>query len=161
MSTLIPTAGTKLYIGAALASDGSDFDATDFASQTWVEIGATTNLGGAGDKATMITSNQIGTGRTRKAVGTFDAGQMAVVCDLDLTDTGQIAAIAAFPTRSSYAFKVAFNDAPSGGTPSIRYFTAFVSSINETYNQANNQMELNLSLELDSNIVKVAAAEGS
>lgn len=158
MSILLATAGSKLFIGGALASDGSDFDATDFTSQTWVEIKGTTNLGGAGDTSQLGTSDQIGVSRTRKWKGTRNAGSMEIVMDIDISDAGQLALIAAEKTRDSYAFKLEFNDAPSGGTPSTRMFCAFVMSAAETYDQANDRIQLKATLEIDSNIVRVAAA---
>lgn len=161
MSTLLVTAKTKIYIGAAKAFNGTDFVASDFTTGTpvWTEIKGTTNLGGAGDTSELITSNQVGSGRTRKAKGTFNAGQMALVCDINTTDPGQIAIIAAQAVRDSFAFKVEFNDAPAGGTPSTRYFTAFVMDAREQYDEANSVMKLNATLEIDSNVVRVAAAE--
>ena len=57
-----------------------------------------------------------------------------------------------------YAIKVTFNDAPSGGTPSERYFVALVMSAREQYDEANSVMKLAVTLEVDSNVVRVAAA---
>lgn len=162
MGILLVTAKSKLSIGAAKAFGSADFTASDFTSgsPTYTEIGGTTNLGAAGDTSELITSNQIGSGRTRKAKGTRNAGSMQVICDIDITDAGQLALIAAEKTRDSYAFRLQFDDAPSGGTPSIRYFTAFVMSTTEQYDEANSVMKLNATLEIDSNIVRVAAAAG-
>ena len=158
MSHLFATAGTKLYIGTALASNGTDMVASDFSAQVWAEIGGTTNLGSAGDTSSLITSEHIGVGRTRKLKGTRNAGSMAVVADLDYADAGQLALIAAEKTPGTYAFRVVFNDAPAGGTPSERYFVALVMSATEQLDEANNSMKLNATLEIDSNIVRVAAA---
>jgi hypothetical protein len=157
---LLVTAGSKLSIGAPKAFDGTDLLAADFTtgSPAWTEIGGTTNLGSAGDTSELITSNQISAARTRKAKGTRNAGSMAVVCDIDLTDPGQIAVIAAEKTRESYAFKLEFNDAPAGGTPSTRYFVAYVMSASEQLDEANSATKLNATLEIDSNIVRVPAA---
>ncbi len=158
MSNLFATAGTKLHIGAAKAFSGTDFTASDFTGESWTEIGGTTNLGSSGDTATLITSDQINRSRTRKAKGTRNAGSMEVVCDLDYADAGQLALIAAEKTNYSYAFKITYNDAPVGGTPSERYFVAFVMSQSEQLDEANSVMKLNATLEIDSNIVRVAAA---
>src|SRR5690606_6920689 len=111
-----------------------------------------------GDTANLITSDQIARSRTRKMKGTRNAGSMEVVCDLDYADAGQLALIAAEKTQHSYAFKITFNDAPAGGTPSERYFVAFVMSAGEQYDEANSVMKLNSTLEIDSNIVRVVAA---
>ena len=160
MSHIFATAGTKIAIGPVLTSDGSDLEATDFTdgTPTYTEIGGTTNLGSAGDTSELITSNHIGTARTRKAKGTRNGGTMEVAMDLDYADAGQIALIAAEKTKDTYAFKVTFNDAPAGGTPSIRYFTALITRAGEQFDEANSVMKLNATLEIDSNIVRVAAA---
>lgn len=163
MSHLFATAGSKLFIGPVKAFNGTDFTASDFPEDgaealTFTEVGGTTNLGSAGDTANLITSDQIARQRTRKLKGTRNAGSMEVLCDLDYADAGQLALIAAEKTQSTYAFKLQFNDAPAGGTPSIRYFVALVMSAGEQYDEANSVMKLNSMLEIDSNIVRVAAA---
>ena len=161
MSKVFATAGAKIFIGAAKAFNGTDFLATDFTtgSPVWTQIQGVTNLGSFGDTSELISSNHVAEGRTRKLKGTKNAGQMTVVCDIDSTDPGQIAAIAAEKVKDTYAFKVEFNDAPVGGTPSIRYFVALVMSTSEELSEANNVMKLNIPLEIDSNIVRVDAAE--
>lgn len=163
MSHLFATAGSKLFIGPVKAFNGTDFTASDFpetgeSALTFTEVGGTTNLGSAGDTSELITSDQIARARTRKLKGTRNAGAMEVVCDLDYADAGQLALIAAEKAIHTYAFKLQFNDAPAGGTPSIRYFVALVMSAGEQYDEANSVMKLNSMLEIDSNIVRVAAA---
>ncbi|ALK09500.1 phage tail tube protein [Blastochloris viridis] len=155
---LFATAGSKLFIGPAKAFTGTDFTASDFTSTTWTEIGGTTNLGATGDTAELITSTQISDARVRKMKGTRNAGSATIVCDVSYDDPGQLALIAAEKTEDSYAFKLQFNDAPAGGTPSIRYFVALVMGASEELNEANNIAKLNVTLEIDSNIVRVAAA---
>lgn len=161
MSKIFATAGAKLHIGAAKAFTGTDFTASDFTTGTpsWTEIGGTTNLGSAGDTSELITTNHIGEARTRKLKGTRNAGSMQVLIDLDYADAGQLALIAAEKTDDTYAFRITFNDAPAGGTPSYRYFVALVMSAAEQLDEANNTTKLAVTLELDSNIVRVAADE--
>jgi hypothetical protein len=161
VSLLLTTAGSKLHIGAVKTYDGTDFIETDFTSgtPTWTEVGGTTNLGSVGDTATLVTSDRIGESRTRKAKGTRNAGTMEVICDLIPDDAGQIALIAAEKTKSTYAFRLQFPDAPAGGTPSTRYFTALIMSTSEQFDEANSAMKLVVSLDVDSNIVRIPAAE--
>lgn len=163
MSHLFATAGSRLYIGGPKAFIGTDFTAGDFPSEgegaiAWTEIGGTTNLGTAGDTSELIASNQIGSARTRKAKGTRNAGSMQVIADLDYADPGQLAVIAAEKDKESYAFRLVFKDAPAGGTPSERLFVALVMSAAEQLDEANSVMKLNSTLEIDSNIVRIAAA---
>jgi hypothetical protein len=135
--------------------------ATDFTtgSPTWTPIGGVTNMGAFGDTAELISSKVIAEKRVRKAKGTQNAGSQQIVCNLDYSDDGQLALRAAAKTKDTYAFRVTFNDAPTGGTPSIRYYTGLVMSASEQFNEADNVMELQITVELDSNIVEVAAAE--
>lgn len=165
MSKLYATAGTKIGIGLAFAATGTDLTVSDFTTgtptPTYVEIGGTTNIGGAGDTSEAIKSTHIAVARVRKLKGPRDAGQMQIVCDLDPTDAGQIAVIAAEKTPYSYMFKVELTDKPAAGASpknSMRYFVAYVMSAAEQYDEANNVMKLNITLEIDSNVVRVAAS---
>ncbi|MEF2071905.1 hypothetical protein [Consotaella aegiceratis] len=160
---LFATAGSKLEIGAVLAFEGTDLVKSDFdtAMADAVEIGGATNLGSAGDTSSLITSEHIATVRTRKMKGTRDAGSMEILCDFDYSDPGQLALIAAEKTPYSYAFRITFSDAPSGGTPSERYFVALIMKVEEQMSEANNTVKLATTLEIDSNIVRVNAAEAA
>lgn len=165
MARLLATAGTKFFIGTAMAFDGGNVTVSDFDEQSWTRITGTTNIGATGDSAEVITSSQIDPGnpensaRVRKAKGPRNAGTMTIICDVNYEDPGQLALIAAEKSADTYAFKIEFNDAPAGGTPSERYFIALVMSATEEMNEANNIIKLNSELEIDSNIVRVAAAE--
>lgn len=152
------TAGSKIYIGGARSQQAADFVASDFTSETWVEIGETEALGSFGDTAQEVTIDTINRQRTRRAKGTRSAGTMEITCGLDYSDTGQLAALAAEATSNDYAFKVEFNDAPDGGTPSERLFIAQVGEASETLDTANSITKLNLQLWINSNLVRVAAA---
>ena len=156
--TIYTTAGTRLYIGGPLAAKSSDFEATDFASQMWVEVDETEGLGSAGDTSAEVTFDGINSGRTRRLKGTKNAGTMEVVCGLDPADPGQIALVAAERAKGDYAFRVVLADAPAGGTPSERMFVAQVGSASETYDSANSVMKFNSTLWINSNIVKIDAA---
>lgn len=155
---IFATAGAKLYIGGVLASKSTDFVVGDFSGETWVEIGGLESLGSLGDAANEVSIDLINEGRTKRLKGTRTAPPMEVVAAIDYADAGQVAAIAAERTPHDYAFKVEFNDAPSGGTPSERYFVAKVGSANESYDAANDVMKLNLSLWVNSNTARVDAA---
>lgn len=156
---IFATAGAKLYIGGALAAKSTDFVVGDFTGETWTQINQLESLGSFGDTATEITMDILSEARTQRIKGTRSAGTMEVVAGIDYADAGQLAAIAAEKTRYDFAFKLEFNDAPSGGTPSERYFVAMVGGATEQLDTANNVMKLNLSLWINSNIVRVAAAE--
>src|SRR3990167_9180029 len=155
MAGIFATAGAKIYIGNTLDAQSADFVLSDFAGQSWVQIGWPENMGEFGDESTEITFDAISENRTQKLKGTRNAGNIALVCGVDHDDEGQISLIAAEKTPNDYAFKVEFNDAPVGGTPSERYFIAKVMSAREVLDTTNNVVRLNATLGVNSNIVHV------
>lgn len=152
------TAGSKVYIGGALSMKSADFVVGDFSGETWTEITEIDSIGSFGDTASPVTQSIIGEGREKTIKGTRNAGTMELVAAIDYADAGQLAVIAAEKTIYDYAFKVEFNDAPAGGTPSVRYFIGKVMSASEQLDSANNVMKLNTSISINSNVVRVAAA---
>lgn len=155
--TVYATNGSRLYIGGPLAAKSTDFTDTDFAIQTWVEVGETEGLGSVGDAAAEITFDSIAANRTRRIKGTRSAGTMEIVCGLDPEDAGQLALIAGEKAKGDFAFRVVLNDAPVGGTPSERMFVAQVGTAVEQFDAANNVVKLNTTLWVNSNVVKIAA----
>ncbi|MCC0067106.1 MAG: hypothetical protein H6896_08865 [Rhodovulum sp.] len=154
------TAGAKLYIGESLG-DGQpigDLLPGDYSGETWTEVKKLENIGSLGDTSEAISVNIIGDARTYKVKGTRDAGTMQVVAALDYSDAGQTAVLAAEKTPHNYPFRLVFNDAPAGGTPSERIFVAMVMSASEQFDEANSVMKLNVSLAVNSNVGRVAAA---
>ncbi len=154
---IFATAGAKVFIGTVLDAKPTDFVAADFTSQSWTQVNNLESIGTFGDTATEITFDDIGKNRTQKLKGTRNAGNMEMVCGIDYADAGQIALLAAEKSIHDYAFKVEFNDAPEGGTPSQRLFIAKVMSAAEQLDTANNVMKLNSTLGINSNIVRVNA----
>ncbi len=160
--TIHATAGTSLFIGVAKEQKSTDFVIGDFSIKTavtWIEVNEAEGLGSVGDTSEAVNFTAIKDARTRVLKGPRSAGTMEVVCGLDPNDEGQQALIAAERTIHDYEFRVVFNDAPPGGTPSERYFIAKVMSQSEQFDAANNVMKLNVSLGVNSNIVKIARAE--
>lgn len=153
------TNGAKLYIGGVLPMKSVDYVAADFTSQTWVEVKETEGLGSVGDTSEIISVKSLSAQRVRKVKGSRDAGTMEVVCSIDPADAGQIAVTAAEKTIHNYAFRVVLNDAPVGGTPSERLFIAAVASAREQFDQADNVMKMNISLAVNSNVVRIDAAD--
>ncbi|MBN8956820.1 MAG: hypothetical protein J0H17_09605 [Rhizobiales bacterium] len=159
---LYPVAGCKIFIGGVLADKSADFVEADFASQTWKEISGWSQMGPIGDTAQVITTSLIGSDRDKKQKGTRNAGSMQNVFAAMDTDEGQIALIGASQARSNYAFKVELNDKPVGAapTPSQRLFIGLVMSAQEQGGGANTIRNLESTIEINSNIVRVAAATG-
>lgn len=158
MAGIFATAGASLSIGGVLAAKTTDFVALDFVSQSWVSVSWLESIGQFGDEAAEVTFDALDTGRTLKLKGQRNAGNMEVVCGVDYEDDGQYNLRAAEATDFDWAFRVQFDDAPSGGTPSTRYFIAKVMSAREQLDTANNVVKLMVTLGINSNIVRVGAS---
>jgi hypothetical protein len=160
--TIYASAGAKLYIGVTKSQKSTDFVLADFSAAnaaTWKQINEVEALGSVGDTSEAIAFTSLADSRTRTIKGPRSAGTMEIVCGIDPADEGQQAAIAAERTPYDYEFRLVLNDAPPGGTPSERLFIAKVMSQSEQFDQANNVMKLNISLGVNSNIVRIDAAE--
>lgn len=155
---IFATAGSKLFIGPEMEAGEDDLLQADFETSpplSWTEITPLENLGTVGDSNEVINFDAINLGRRQKLKGVADAGTMQVVCGADALNAGQIAVQAAQQSPNTYAFKLQFNDAPLSGTPSIRYFVAHVMSASETLDTANNVIKFNMTLGVNSNVVRV------
>lgn len=159
---LYATAGMKIYIGIVKEQTGLDFVRADFSlatALTWKQIKNLEGMGSLGDTSEAISFTAVDANRTSTIKGPRSAGNMELVAGIDYADVGQQALIAAEKTIHDYEFRLVLNDAPAGGTPSERYFIAKVMSQSEQFDQANSIMKLNASLGVNSNVVRVDAAE--
>lgn len=160
MTTLYPVAGMKFYVGNAPLSDkDADFVASDFSGVTWVEVAGWSQAGAIGDTAQVITTSLISLGRDKKQKGTSNAGSMQNVFAYNQSDAGQLQMIAAAApaNKNNYPFKVEGNDS-LGVSNSFRYFVGLVMTAEEANGAANTIRNLNCTVEVNSNIVRVAAA---
>jgi len=163
MADLYPVAGCRIYIGnAPKATQATDFVVGDFAGVTWVEIDGWSQAGALGDAGALITTPLINRGRDFKQKGTANAGSMQNVFGQIDGDAGQAALLAAgdAANKNNYPFQVLLND-PTGSpaTASKRYFVGLVTSAQEAMGEANTNRMLNATVEINSNIVRVAAGE--
>lgn len=166
MANVYPVAGCKLYIGGVKNPTSADFAAADFTSVTWTLIDGWATMGAIGDAAALITTPLINRGRDVKQKGTANAGSMANSFTPIADDAGQLALIAAAApaVKDNYAFKIEYNDKPATGVApaaSQALFSALVMSAQEAGGGANTARMLNSTLEINSNIVHVAATDGS
>jgi hypothetical protein len=154
-----PVAGCKIFIGGVLDEKAADFVASDFSSQTWVEITKWTQMGDFGDTNNPVSLQVIGESRDKDQKGTANAGDMQNVFAAIDTDPGQIALRAAAKVKANYAFQIVMNDAPAVGSapkPGQRLFVALVMSARDGGGGANTVRSLNATLNINSNIVVVA-----
>lgn len=164
MPTLYPVAGQRIYIGPAMELPDDDMTAADFDDIEWVEIDGWETHGAIGDAAALITTPLINRGRDIKQKGTRNAGSMQNNFAIIRDDPGQIALIAASVTNHNYPFRIVGNDAPPVGsapTPSERLFLGLVMGVPEQGGSANTAQLMQSTLEVNSNIVRVAAAAGA
>jgi len=156
---LYPVAGCRFYIGGILADKATDFVAADFVGQTWTEVDGWMNMGGIGDAAQIITTPLINRGRDQKQKGTSNAGSMQNQFAIIPLDAGQALLISAgLPTnKNNYAFRIDMNDQVAAGAPSKRYFIGVVATGEEAGGGANTIQVLAATVEVNSNIVRVAA----
>lgn len=160
MANIFNVSGCKFYIGQKIDAKNSDFVEADFSAQSWVEVDGWTTMGSFGDNAALTTWELINRGRDVKQKGTANAGTMENVFADIPTDEGQISMLAASQPvdKDNYAFRVELNDrATISGTNSERYFIGLVMSFVESGGGANDPRNVNSTVEINSNIVKVAA----
>lgn len=149
---LYAVAGSTISIGGTVVSTKkADFIATDFSSQTWTEIDGWETMGALGDSAETISTALINRNRVIKQKGVSDAGTYECSFAIKEGDAGQAALRAAQDTQDNYAFKVLY----PGGNSEI--FIALVTSTRNPGGGANTVLKLDATLEINSNIVRVAA----
>jgi hypothetical protein len=159
MADLYAVAGAKFYIGsAAMPAPSDDVDATDFAAVPWVEVADWQTMGAIGDAASEIATDLISRGRTVVQKGTYRSPAMQNMFAVNSDDAGQIAIIAAANERDNYPFKIEFDDAPQGGTPTEKYFIGLVMSAQEQGGGANTARMLAATVAPNTNIVTVPSA---
>lgn len=159
MADLYPVAGCKIWIGGVKVTQADDFVEGDFAGESWIEIDGWETMGVAGDASALITVPLINRSRDVKLKGTANAGQMQNNFASLPDDPGQIALLAAAQpsNKDNYAFRVDLSDVPSPGVPSKRYFVGLVMSGQEQGGGANTAQLMAATIEINSNIVRVAA----
>lgn len=159
MAELYPVAGMKISIGGPLASKKADLLAADFADEDWEEIDGWETMGSVGDSNALITTALINRNRDVKLKGTANAGSFQCNFAIISDDPGQLALIAASKTKRNYAFMIEGNDAPATGAspkPSRRYFIGLVMGTPEQGGGANTAQMMQATIEINSNVVKVA-----
>lgn len=100
-------AGSRIYIGGKISRKGNMVP-SDFASQTWQEIGGWQTAGAIGDTREITSTPLINEGRVVKTVGVADAGDSEHTFVIDDADLGQIALLAASRSCDNYAFRIEF-----------------------------------------------------
>jgi hypothetical protein len=145
------SATTTLWIGSTLPTthDDAGFSAGTI---TWTKVTECSDLGTIGGKTNVVSFTDVSTGKITKRGGAQDFGQMTVKAarhsGADLT-----ALRAAFADRAPRAFKVIY-PALIGET---EFFTGVVTSVPTSIGGADSILEMNITIDLDDEIVTVAA----
>jgi hypothetical protein len=149
MSNVFTAAGTTIAVSAAAPAT---LNAAGFAALTYTTIGEVTDIPEFGASRELVTHNAIDTIDTIKRKGSRNNGSVALNIASDEDDAGQALLEAGEADDASYSFKVTFQ---SGA---IKYFTAQVMSFTTIIGSVNSIVSISAMLEIDSAIVKVAAA---
>jgi hypothetical protein len=145
-----PAASHGTVSAATLAGGGGE---------AWIPIGEVESLGDFGDTAANIAFTSIEDGRVRKMKGARDAGNMALVCGMDMRDVGQIALVNGQKTAFYYAFKLVASDKrlPTD-TPTIYYWNALVESAKTNFGASNNVPKTTFTLGINTAILDIPSA---
>lgn len=118
--------GSSPFVGSPLAIPNS---LAQFQAVSYTVIGEVSEIGEFGDERTIVPFISLNDGRTRKARGSADAGDLQVTFAYDADDAGQVALQAAFEvssqTADQYPFRIRFNDGSAGsplGLGTTHYF---------------------------------------
>lgn len=143
-------AGTTLAISVAHPATE---DAAGYAALTYTEIGQIEKIGAFGATFGKIEFKPL-KGPTQKHKGSSDYGSLQPSLAHDDADAGQVIlrTAAADATSTLYTFRVTLADGAK------RYFQGRVFSYQETVDGADTILMANPTVEIDTKIVKVAAA---
>lgn len=142
------SATTKLYVSATLPTQ---YDATTYAALTWIPISEITSLGSFGGKTTVTKHQPIDTGFVVKRAGSVDFGTLSLQLAKH-TGADDTALQAAFNDRASQAFKIEYPTALGGHD----YFTGIVTSYVTNVGNADQILQSNVDVELDTPVVSSA-----
>lgn len=154
---VVTSARTKVYTTSAAYTTATDTGA-EYAALTWVEIGDVVSFGEFGASFEEIVHQPISDGQTYRFKGTKNNGTLALGLGRAPADAGQALLVAHSESYVDYPFKVALNDAPSGGTPTTLYFPGKVMSYTTAIPSSNSIVGSTANIGISGAIVEVAAA---
>lgn len=137
--------GAQIFIGPVTAAA----TASAYAALSYVEINDVESLPDIGAESNGVTWTRLKDGLQQTDKGSINPGGGDLMCFLNNTDAGQLAAIAASKVRFAYAFKVII---PDGSGPSAAnstfYFHAKVMSARMTSVQGDSKPRRKFTLAL-------------
>ena len=148
MSDVFTSAGTTLGISA---NAPATYDETGFSALTFTDIGEITDMGEYGREYALVTHNPLGDRRTVKRKGSYNDGALTMSLGRVPSDAGQVLLLAALDSDDSYSFEVTLQD----GT--IQYFSGQVMSYTTNVGSVDQITGASVTVEIDGDIVEVAA----
>lgn len=158
--TVATAAGSKFYIASSggAPDPGTPVNQSAYEALTWTEVGEVEDLGEFGDEANEVTFTSLGDRRTRKYKGSYNAGNIPVVCGSDPSDTGQSYMAAALAEDFDYPFKIELNDEVTiGGTPTTLYCYGKVMTKRRNVGNSENIVRQSFTVGVNSEFIEVAA----
>jgi hypothetical protein len=142
---------------SCVQGEPATFDQLGFEALTFTQIKQVTNIPTFGPEIQVVTSEPLETGITEKFIGFVNYGSTSIEADLDDEDAGQALALnACTPGDASFGASFSFKIEYASGA--VRYFVGKFFSANETPGSANSMIGTAMNLEINSKILKVAAA---
>ena len=136
------------------ASQPATPDASGYAALTYTEIGEVTNVPSFGPTVAVVESNPLKTGITEKFKGFINNGSTSVDFDVDTEDAGQILLSSGTIGANKdvrHSFVIEYADG------SKRYFQGKIFSDSETPGSANSMLTGTAQIEIETEVLKVAA----
>lgn len=160
MAVVFSFSGSKMYIGGPKTFSQSDLTEADFTGEDWVEITGIGTIGEYGDNAEYGSFTAIGDRRTTRFLTQFSGSDLTVTMARNAADPGQAALRdAGNDPGTNYAFRIVYDDAPPGGSPSEDMFIALVGPMRRTGGSNTDALTWSSTLATNSNIVEVDATE--
>ena len=150
MATLTST-GTILSV---FAGEPATLDEAGFAALVMVPVGEVTNIPEYGASAQVVPHEPLATGVTEKNKGFVNNGSLSIEAAFSEDDAGQLIVAAGVTGAGKFvehSFKVALQDG------SIDYFTGKIFSYTKNPGSANSMVSSSIQVEINSDIVSVAA----
>lgn len=154
-------AGSKVELGAVVATKSADFVAGDFTTPMTAAavVGEPETLGSLSDAWEGEDFGNVTDGRTRTIKTMRKGSTMELTHGLDPTDAGQLAMRAAYLTKDNYAVRLTLSDKPSSGASpksSTRTFVGLVMNVED--DPSGKIGKVKFTVQINSNIVVTHAS---
>lgn len=146
-----PTTGIVFSVSAATPATD---DQAGYEALTFTEVGELLTIPAFGADTQVITYEPLKDGITKKDKGFINYGSQALVAVMDTEDAGQIIMISAAEGANKlveHSFKLEY---PLG---EVRYYQGKVFSYQEEPGSSNSMINVNMNLEINTPILRIAA----